>query len=176
MAEKMVFADVIEEAEFYRNIIQKEKLTQVECARHYKIDRSRITNLMNLFKLPAKLIHKIHTKDMSYSQARELVKLANSKTQQELLHIGNQIIKEKMPVSKVQQFLRKFKDQKEKGETELYYRNIGDISYMEQQLREKLQTKIKITGNGKRGEFVISYFNEIDMTRIWDCIKPKGLE
>jgi ParB family chromosome partitioning protein len=175
MITKPDFADVVEEAEYYQRCCREEQLTQDECAKLYKTDRSRITNLINLLKLPPKTRLQIKNKNMSYSQARELVKLANSKSQQELLHIGNEIVEKKMPVVLVRKFLQKFKEQKGRGETALYYSSIGEISYMEQQLREKLHTRIKITGNGKRGEFVISYFTEDDMCRIWECIKPKPL-
>ncbi len=154
----------IEEAEAYHMMLEQLHLTQEELATKVGKSRSHITNILGLLRLPKNVQTLINSSQVSMGHARILSKLEDSKQIEEL---ANKIVSEKLSVRDVEKmtqsdnFERKNKVKREKS--------TNQYKYVEDLMREKLDTRVKI--NNKKIE--ISFVNDADLNRILEIIDIK---
>lgn len=154
----------IEEAEAYHMMLEQLHLTQEELATKVGKSRSHITNILGLLRLPKNVQTLINSSQVSMGHARILSKLEDSKQIEEL---ANKIVSEKLSVRDVEKmtqsdnFERKNKVKREKS--------TNQYKYVEDLMREKLDTRVKI--NNKKIE--ISFVNDADLSRILEIIDIK---
>lgn len=154
----------IEEAEAYHMMLEQLHLTQEELAVKVGKSRSHITNILGLLRLPKNVQTMINSSQVSMGHARILSKLEDSKQIEEL---ANKIVNEKLSVRDVEKmtqsdnFERKNKVKREK--------TTNEYKYVEDLMREKLDTRVKI--NNKKIE--ISFVNDADLNRILEIIDIK---
>lgn len=155
----------IEEAEAYHNMIEKMNLTQDELAKKVGKSRSHITNILGLLRLPKQIQSEVVSGKISMGHARVLSKLESENKMTELAH---KIVEENLSVRDTEQISnekgmeRKVKIQKR---TERY----NEYQYVEDLLREKLDTKVKI----KDKKVEIHFNNTADLNRILDIFNIK---
>lgn len=154
----------IEEAIAYKSLLEKLSITQEELSRKVGKSRSHITNIIGLLRLPNDIQELISSSKISMGHARILSKLDN---EQQIRTIVDKIINDNITVRDVenmtssQNFERKNKIRKEKP--------MNEFKYVENMLRDKLDTKVKI--NDKKIE--ISYTNTADLNRILEILNIK---
>lgn len=154
----------IEEAEAYHMMLEKLGLTQEELALKVGKSRSHITNILGLLRLPKPVQQLINDSSISMGHARILSKLEDN---EQINTIANKIVNDKLSVREVEKltnsenYERKHKIKREKPN--------NDYKYVEDLLREKLDTKVKI--NDKKIE--ISFVNDADLNRILEIIDIK---
>lgn len=154
----------IEEAEAYHMMLEQLHLTQEELATKVGKSRSHITNILGLLRLPKNVQTMINSSQVSMGHARILSKLEDSKQIEDL---ANKIVSEKLSVRDVEKmtqsdnFERKNKVKREKP--------TNQYKYVEDLMREKLDTRVKI--NNKKIE--ISFVNDADLNRILEIIDIK---
>ena len=154
----------IEEAEAYHMMLEQLHLTQEELATKVGKSRSHITNILGLLRLPKNVQTLINSSQVSMGHARILSKLEDSKQIEEL---ANKIVSEKLSVRDVEKktqsdnYERKNKVKREKS--------TNQYKYVEDLMREKLDTRVKI--NNKKIE--ISFVNDADLSRILEIIDIK---
>ncbi len=155
----------VEEAEAYKSLIEKLSLTQEELAKKVGKSRSYITNLLGLLNLPQNVKDMINENKISMAHARVLSKLEDN---EEIVRLANKIVDEHISVrnleemSKEQPYLKKHKTNRKKVENE--------YQYVEELLRDKFDTKIKI----KDKKIEISFVNNADLNRILEILDIKG--
>ncbi|MDK2821114.1 MAG: ParB family transcriptional regulator, chromosome partitioning protein [Clostridia bacterium] len=157
----------IEEAEAYRELINKYKLKQDEIAKRVGKSRPVIANALRLLNLPTEVKTLLKNNQISQGHARLLLSLQNS-DQQRL--ITNKIIKEKLSVRDTEKAIKKLlksqkethKDKKEKPSK----KDDLEIKFFEDQLQQSLSTKVKLRHNKKNGKIEIYYFGYEDLERI----------
>ncbi|MBR6137266.1 MAG: ParB/RepB/Spo0J family partition protein [Bacilli bacterium] len=151
----------IEEANAYKKLQETLKLTQEELARRLGKSRSHITNMLGLLNLPEEIQTDINNKLISMGHARVLSKLENNDQQKEL---EEKIIKDGISVRELESLaqtpkIAKANPQKRKHETNEY-------SYLQEELSEKLGTKVVI----KKNKMEISFVNTNDLNRILEVL------
>lgn len=155
----------IEEAEAYKAMLEKLNLTQDELSRKVGKSRSHITNILGLLRLPEEVQKMINSSEISMGHARILSKLED---ENQIKEIANKIIEEKISVRETEkltqnpEFERKNKIERKKEVSNEY-------KYVEDLMREKLDTKVKI--NDKKIE--ISFVNNADLNRILEILDIK---
>lgn len=155
----------IEEAEAYKSLIEKLSLTQEELAKKVGKSRSYVTNLLGLLNLPQNVKDMINENKISMAHARVLSKLEDN---EEIINLANKIVNEHISVrnleeiSKEQPYSKKHKTNRKKVENE--------YKYVEELLRDKFDTKIKI----KDKKIEISFVNNADLNRILEILDIKG--
>ena len=131
--------NAIEEAYAYKSMIQSLDITQDELAAKVGKSRSHVTNILGLLRLPKPVQNLVVTEKMSMGHARVLSKLED---EEKIIELADKVVKENLSVRDIEkltenkEYERKVKINREKDNT--------DYKYVEDLLREKLDTKVKI--------------------------------
>lgn len=149
----------IEEAKAYKSIIDSMKITQDELAKKIGKSRSHVTNILGLLKLPASVQDMVLYNKISMGHARVLSKLDNPKTIEDL---AQKIITDDISVRKLESLVY---DNKEK-EGVSRKKSTNEYKYIENFLKEKFGTNIKITDN----KLTIKFSNVQDLNRILEIM------
>ena len=143
----------IEEAKAYMNI------TQDELAKKVGKSRSHVTNILGLLKLPASVQDMVLYNKLSMGHARVLSKLDDPKTIEDL---AQRVITEDLSVRKLESLVY---DNEEK-EVKTKKSSNNEYKYMENFLKEKLGTNVKINNN----KISIKFSNVQDLNRILEIM------
>lgn len=155
----------IEEAMAYHSMIEKLNLTQEELSKKVGKSRSHITNMLGLLRLPDDVQTMVSEGKLTMGHARVLSKLDDNN---KIVEMANKIIDQSIPVREVEQqansenYERRVKINRHKDKK-------SDYHYVEDMLREKLDTKVKI----KDKKIEISFTNVADLNRILEIFNIK---
>ncbi|HHW69005.1 MAG TPA: ParB/RepB/Spo0J family partition protein [Tenericutes bacterium] len=158
--------NVIEEALAYKNMIEKLGLTQEQLSARVGKSRSHITNIIGLLRLPFDVQRYVINGEISMGHARVLSKLEN---QEQIAKMARQIIDNNLPVREVENLASSDEFQRINKVTKKEKESNNEYKYVEDLLREKLDTKIKI----KDKKILISFNNVADLNRILEIINVK---
>ena len=153
----------IEEAGAYKKLLENLGVTQEELAKKLGKSRSHITNMLGLLSLPLEVKDMIADNKISMSHARVLSKIEEK---DKVLELAYKIIDENLNVrdleeiSKDNEIVKRHKNEK---------RKINDYQYIEEQLCEKLGTKVRVKNN----KIEISFNNSNDLNRILEILNFK---
>ena len=150
----------IEEAKAYKNIIETMNITQDELAKKVGKSRSHITNILGLLKLPVSVQDMVLFNKLSMGHARVLSKLDDSQKQEDL---ANKIIDEDLSVRKLESMI--YDNNTTKVTIEKKEKN-NEYKYIENYLKEKLGTSVKITND----KLSIKFSSVHDLNRILEIM------
>ena len=148
----------IEEANAYKKLQDTLKFTQEELAKRLGKSRSHITNMIGLLNLPDEIQDEISTNNISMGHARVLSKLDNQSQQQELIE---KIVNDGLSVRELEELTKEptiIKTNPQK----IKHANNNKFQYLQEELSEKLGTKVSI----KKNKIEISFVNENDLNRL----------
>ena len=152
----------IEEAIAYKSMIEKLSLTQDELAKKVGKSRSHVTNTLGLLRLPAEVQAMVANNQLSMGHARVLSKLEND---EKIIEMAHEIVDKKIPVRELEQ-----ESEKEVKKIKIERKPVNnDFKYVEELLREKLDTKVKI----KDKKIEISFTNVADLNRILEVLNVR---
>lgn len=151
----------IEEAKAYKSIIESLRLTQDELAKRLGKSRSHITNMLGLLRLPLSVQDMVLYGKISMGHARVLSKLENS---EQIEDLANKVINENLSVRDLEVLTNE----------SLYVRSAPsskprkskEYKYVEDAMKEKLGTKVAISGN----KIKISFVTKEDLNRILEIL------
>lgn len=155
----------IEEAIAYKNMIEQLSLTQDELARKVGKSRSHITNILGLLRLPKEVQQMVAEDKISMGHARVLSKLESD---EKIIEMAHQIIDSKLPVRELEEMTSTPSVEK-KVKIVRKSSSSGEYKYVEDMLRDKLDTKVKI----KERKIEISFSNVADLNRILEILDVK---
>ena len=151
----------IEEAVAYKSMIEKLSLTQEELSKKVGKSRSHVTNILGLLRLPTEVQEMVANNKISMGHARVLSKLEDN---QKIIEMARQIVERKIPVREIEQ---EAETQNKKVKIERKEKTVNnDFKYVEELLREKLDTKVKI----KDKKIEITFTNVADLNRILEVL------
>lgn len=151
----------IEEAKAYKSIIESLRLTQDELAKRLGKSRSHITNMLGLLRLPLSVQDMVLYGKISMGHARVLSKLENS---EQIEDLANKVVSENLSV----------RDLEALADERTYVRTTPtskprkskEYKYVEDAMKEKLGTKVAISGN----KIKISFVTKEDLNRILEIL------
>ena len=154
--------NVIEEARAYETMIKKLNLTQDELSNKVSKSRSHVTNILGLLRLPQEIQQMLIENKLIMGHARVLSKL---ESEEKMLEYAQMIVNNKIPVREIEEITVKDerKNKIKKATDDRGYK------YVEELLREKLDTKVKI----KEKKIEISFVNVADLNRILEILNVK---
>lgn len=155
----------IEEAIAYKNMIEQLSLTQDELAKKVGKSRSHITNILGLLRLPKEVQQMVAEDKISMGHARVLSKLESD---DKIIEMAHQIIDSKLPVRELEEMAATPNIEKKIKIVRKTTSN-NEYRYVEEMLRDKLDTKVKI----KEHKIEISFSNVADLNRILDVLDVK---
>lgn len=156
--------NAIEEAHAYSMMIERLNLTQDELSRKIGKSRSHLTNMLGLLRLPREVQEMVAKEQISMSHARILSKLEDPN---QIIAMATKIIEDKIPVHDVEKLASSIEYTRK---VKITRREVSsDYKYVEDLLREKLDTKVKI----KDKKIEIGFANVADLNRILEIINIK---
>ena len=159
----------IEEAMAYKRLMTEFNLKQDEVAERVSRNRATIANSIRLLKLSENVQQMVIDRDISEGHARAILSVENPDEQYK---IALKIFNDKMSVRDVEKYIKNLnkppKEIKAVNET-----LIAIYNKLEEELKEKLGTKVSITSKGDdgSGKLEIEFYNHDDLERITDLLK-----
>lgn len=164
--------NAIEEAEAYKKLIEKFGYTQEETAKRVGKQRSTVTNMLRLLKLPDIVRGDITNGLISEGHGRALVKLVDDPLK--LQEIRNLIIKNGLSVRQTEKIVKKVSftkpPTKRAGKPAPEAIPPSYKNSLLTQLTNRLNTKVYITENGGRGKIEIEYYSLDDLDRVTELL------
>lgn len=156
----------IEEAYAYKSMIENLHITQEELSKKVGKSRSHITNILGLLRLPAEVQKQVTLGKLSMAHARVLSKL---ESQDKIMELSNHVINDKMSVRELENMTTGNEVEKKVKMIRRESSGTSDYKYLEDILRDKLDTKVRITDK----KIEIRFTNTADLNRILDIINVK---
>lgn len=152
----------VEEANSYRQLIQKLQYTQEELAKRIGKSREHVTNMLRLLKLPQQVQQMVSDKQLSMGQVRPLITLEN---EDEMIALANRIAAEDMPVRQVEKLVKERKKAPSEKPKTAPGTDSG-LTNVQHLLQKRLQTTVAV----QNGEIRIKYTDVDDLNRILEIM------
>lgn len=156
--------NAIEEANAYKKLLETLELTQEQLSNRLGKSRSHITNMIGLLNLPEEVQKLLSSKEISAGHARIISKLENEEQQ---ISLAKKVVDGGLSVRQLEdithsneKFLRVHEIKRKPKETNSEY------MYLQEELCEKLGTKVKI----KTNKIEISFVNGNDLNRLLEIM------
>ena len=150
----------IEEATAYRKLLDNLSLTQEELVKKLGKSRSHITNMLGLLSLPEEVKDMISDNKITMSHARVLSKIEEK---EKVIDLANKIIDQNLNVRTLEEIS---KDKEIVKKHHIEKRKVSEYRYIEENLCDKLGTKVKIGSN----KIEIKFSNNNDLNRILEIL------
>lgn len=155
----------LEEAQAYEMLQKNLGLTQEEVSKRMGKSRPYIANYLRLLTLPSKTKHLLQHGDLSMGQARTLLGLKNK---DKIDEVAKQVVKEGMPVRKVEALVASLNAKKPHKKMT---KKSAFIRESEHQLSDKLGSKVNISESKKgNGRLSIGFSSVDELNRILDIL------
>lgn len=169
LAENLLRRDLnpIEVAHAYQALQEQFDLSHEQVAERLGVNRSSVTNMLRLLRLPKAIQEMIGRDEITYGHARALLALDSEAAQMQL---ASRIAQQGLSVRDVESIvaLPPAKPRERTAETKPPID--PNVRAAAQELERTLGTRVKIRGDGNRGAIEISYFSAEDLNRIYDLI------
>jgi len=146
----------LEVATVYERFVEEFSYTHEELAQKMGVDRSSVSNIIRLLKLPQWIKEFITEGKLTQGHARALLTLKSEKEQKRFV---DRVLKEGTSVRELERQTRKKSVQ----------RNSAFFS-IEEDLQKALQTKVNITFKRNKGKIIIEFYSKEDLERIAEQI------
>lgn len=154
----------IEVAISYRRLMEECGLTQEDVAQRIGKERSTVTNVLRLLKLPEEIQSAVRKGDISGGHARALLAFEEKPRQ---LSAFRKIVARGLSVREVEAMVRKQSGVARGKGGASRGSSSSALSSVEDRLRRLLGTKVQIRhGQGGKGEIVIEYYSADDLDRL----------
>jgi ParB family chromosome partitioning protein len=162
----------VEEAEAYRRLAEERMLGLEEIARRVGKDRSTVTNMIRLLRLPDEIREALVVGKLTAGHARALLGLLTPEHQRQL---AKRISEENLSVRQVEAIVNRSNAHKRKPKRARHLS--PEVIDLENQLAQHLGTQVKIIPrkDQKQGRIEIQYFSLDDLERILEKVAlPKA--
>jgi ParB family transcriptional regulator, chromosome partitioning protein len=157
----------LEVARAYEALQQKFGLNHADIADRLGINRSTVTNTLRLLRLAPPVQEMIGNEEISPGHARALLAFDSFATQEKLARL---IVRKGLSVREIENMAASTGAKTEQGNAKASPAIDPNTRAAVLELERVLGTRVKITGNPKRGKIEISYFSAEDLNRIYDWI------
>ena len=155
--------NAIEEATAYKKLQETLGLTQEALAERLGKSRSHITNMLGLLTLPAEVRQAVGEKKISMAHARVISKLENREQQ---LDLTERIINEDLSVRQLENLTSAEEKYTRTHAVKRRPQVNSEYTYLEEELSERLGTKVKI----KNKKIEITFVNSNDLNRLLEIM------
>lgn len=157
----------LEEAQAYETLQKNLGLTQEEVSKRMGKSRPYIANYLRLLTLPKKTKHMLQHGELSMGQARTLLGL---KDKDKIDELAKRVVKEGIPVRKLEQLVAKLNAKAQKNGTKAAKKS-AFIRASETQLSGKFGTPVTIAESKKgSGHLSIDFNSVAELNRILDLL------
>ena len=152
----------LEEAQGYKRLIDQFSYDQDKVSKFIGKSRTHITNTLRLLALPNEVIKLIETQKLTAGHAKILVGLENAS------FIANKIIEKKLSVRQAENFVKIFKNKKQKSNSD----KDSNIKDLEMSVSNKVGLNVVIQNKkNNKGKITFEYKELDQLNKIIDIIK-----
>jgi ParB family transcriptional regulator, chromosome partitioning protein len=156
----------IEAAEAYQRLIADYGLTQEAVAERLGRDRSSVANLLRLLRLPKEIREDLAVGTLSEGHGRALLGLEKPADQ---LRLRGVVVKRRLTVRATEDLVRRLREATPAAKRKTAQPD-ANLAAIEDRLRTRLATKVRIQRAGQGGTMEIAFFSADDLTRLADLI------
>jgi len=152
----------IEEASAYRRLTDDYNMTQDQISDAVGKDRSTVSNVMRLLKLPREVRENVGAGSLSMGHARALLSLPDEAAQ---LQVSREVVSRNLSVRETESMVKKAVDPskpREEPQKDVHTRAA------EEKLRFALGTRVRIVRKGKAGRIEVDFTSEDELHRIYE--------
>lgn len=157
----------IEIAVAYHSLMDKFKLTQEELSLKVGKSRSHIANFLRLLSLSEEIKDNVSRGTISMGHARALVGVKEEAVRNEL---AQTIVQHEWSVRELEEAIQKL-DHKDGDKKPRVKNRDPYIADLEQSLRERFKTTVKIKAQKEKGKIELLYYNQQDLERLLELLK-----
>jgi len=155
----------VETADAYDRLIKEFGLTQEKMADRVGKDRSTVTNYLRLLELPAEVKKDLAEGTLSMGHAKAILSLD---APQKRLALRREIISRGLSVREAEAMARRLKAP---GRMRAKKEVPAQVTMLEDELKRKLGTKVRIKQKGKAGRIEIEYYTGEELSRLLDILR-----
>jgi ParB family chromosome partitioning protein len=152
----------IEQAMAYQRLISECNLTQDEIAQKIGKERSTITNMLRLLRLPKNIQESVENGEISVGHARTLLAL---ESKEEQIALWQKLLKNDYSVRKLEKIVREFNELKPAKPAEFKKKSVH-IQKAEEKLRNLFGTKVVVRTKKEGGSIDIEFYSADDLNRL----------
>jgi ParB family transcriptional regulator, chromosome partitioning protein len=156
--------NALEEANAYQRLIQEFHFSQEEVGRRVGKDRSSISNLLRLLRLPNWVQEKISEGELSFGHAKCLSGLEMAEKQ---LSLAKEVIEKGLSVRDLERRINRKKAKPQKDHNDL----VREEDWVKE-VTQRYQTRIKLKRKKRGGTLEIYFHSEEELIRIVDLLMP----
>ncbi len=158
--------NAIEEAKGYQELRSEFNLTQEEIAKRTGKNRSTIANTIRLLELPVEIQRGVIEEKITEGHARAILGLENLEKQRALYEL---ILKNNLTVRAVEDKVKEITvhthQRKTSKQADPYIQDLED------NIQQKLGTKVKIKKRGAAGKITIDFYSEEEFKKVVELLK-----
>jgi len=155
----------LEAAEAYRQLVEDFALSHEEVATRVGKSRVAVTNTLRLLKLPPTVQQALAEGRISEGHARALLALPTPEAQEAALRT---IVKLELNVRQTEELVRKLSGQRPERSPRTL--PSPEVIALEEKLRSRLGTKVKLNRHQKGGTLVIHYYSDEELDSLIQAI------
>jgi ParB family chromosome partitioning protein len=156
--------DPIDEALAYRKLIDEFGLTQERVAERVGRARTTVANTLRLLDLHASAQAAIADGRLTEGHGRALGGLAVEGQAQVL----GTVVSQGLSVRQTEELVRRLREPRPLRQPEAKPRLDADLERVEEDLRQRLGTKVSLSRSRKGGRIVIEYYSDEELARLYD--------
>ncbi|ATF16452.1 ParB/RepB/Spo0J family partition protein [Brevibacillus sp. HB1.2] len=156
----------LEEAEAYDKLISHHDYTQEQLAQKIGKSRPHVANMLRLLQLPEKIRKMVSASELSMGHSRALLGVTDKKLQQQL---ANDVVEKGLSVRQLEELVKQLNVSRETKKKKPA-KNEPVLIEMEERLRSRFGTSVKIKKGSKRGKIEIDFYSQEDLERIIDML------
>jgi len=162
----------LEEAEGFRELIEKFNVSHEEVSKRVGKDRTTITNALRLLKLSPEIQNHLIQNRITAGHARAILSLESREKQKELCEV---ILQKDLSVREAEALAKRWSEKSKKKPTTEKKKEelLAQLQSLQDALRQHLGTKVRIQSKGKKGKIEIEYYSHEDLERVVETILRK---
>jgi ParB family chromosome partitioning protein len=154
----------IEQANAFKMLMSKFRLTQSEAAEKVGMDRSTIANFLRLLELPGEVQERVSRGTISMGHARALLGVTTPERQ---IKLAIEIEERGLSVREAERLASIDKREQKKSAGKKTY---GTFAHEEEVLQRLLGTKVKVMMGARKGHVRIELFSEDEANRVLELL------
>jgi len=159
----------LEEAEAYEKLIAYHDYTQDQLAKKIGKSRPHVANMLRLLQLPEGIRKMVSAADLSMGHARALLTVTDEKAQ---LQIAKDVVEKELSVRQLEELVKQLSVSRETKKKKPA-KNEPVLIAIEERLRSRFGTSVKIKKGSKRGKIEIDFYSQEDLQRIVDLLNAE---
>lgn len=159
--------NAMEEAEAYKNLMDRFGLSQDETAKRVGKERATVANYLRLLKLPPEVKEELKNGAISMGHAKVLLSLDGHATQRE---ICRRIIQKELSVRETEE-IAKYYAKGDKKSSSSSQKKTAHVKSLEDELRNIFGTKVLVKDKKGKGRVEVEFYSYEELERILEMLR-----